>query len=66
MVRVEAIDSLSPMDPVEQLRTRTHLGASGNLGLDDLRARVAHERAALDQQRAHVEQVARDLLTPKE
>ena len=61
-----ALDSLSPMDPVEQLRTRTHLGASGNLGLDDLRARVAHERAALDRQRAHVEQVARDLLTPKE
>ena len=54
------------MDPIEQLRTRTHLGASGNLGLDDLRARVAHERAALDQQRAHVEQVARDLLTPEE
>lgn len=61
-----SLDNLPPMDPVEQLRNRGHLGASGNLGLADLRARVADERAALNQQRAHIERVASALLTVEE
>ncbi len=56
------LDSLEPMDPVEQLRTRTHLGASGNLGLDELRQRVQQERSTLDQQRQHIERTTQELL----
>ncbi len=57
-----SLDSLAPMDPAEQLRQRTHLGAAGNLGLEGNRERVARERAALDRQRAHIEGVERGLL----
>ena len=41
------LDTLAPMDPHEQLRNRRHLGASGNLGLDELRAEIADERAVV-------------------
>jgi argininosuccinate lyase len=56
------LDTLAPMDPHEQLRNRTHLGASGNLGLDETRAQVATERAKLAAQRAKIEEVKRALL----
>jgi argininosuccinate lyase len=56
------LDDLPPLDPVEQLRHRTHLGASGNLGLDAARARLDEARAALDRRRAHLEGVASRLL----
>lgn len=58
------LDTLPPMDPTEQLRTRTHLGASGNLGLDALRDHLAAERAALDAQRERIARVEQALLTP--
>ena len=41
---------LPPMDPDTALRERTHLGASGNLGLDHAREWIAGERGALHQQ----------------
>jgi argininosuccinate lyase len=56
------LHDLPPMDPTEQLRWRTHVGASGNLGLEETRAQVAAERAAVDRQRAGLEEVARRLL----
>jgi argininosuccinate lyase len=57
-----ALDSLAPMDPVEQLRTRTHLGAAGNLGLEAARARLGEARAALDERRTRLERVTTELL----
>jgi argininosuccinate lyase len=41
---------LPPVDPDTALRERTHLGASGNLGLDHLHRWVAHERENVQQQ----------------
>lgn len=58
-----SLDRLPTLDPVEQLRSRTHLGASGNLGLDALHARVATERATVDRQRAQLEELAVRLLS---
>ncbi len=44
------IDELPPMDAQESLRKRTHLGASGNLGLDILRHNIqVEQRGAADQ-----------------
>ena len=57
-----ALDSLAPLDPVEQLRTRTHLGAAGNLGLDGARARLGEARVAFDERRGRLERVATELL----
>jgi argininosuccinate lyase len=56
------LDTLEPMDPYEQLRNRTHLGAAGNLGLDVLRAQLAEERAALEAERGRVAGVKERLL----
>lgn len=56
------LDTLAPMDPHEQLRTRTHIGASGNLGLDETRAQVAAEREKVAAQRATIDEVKRALL----
>jgi len=41
---------LPPMDPDVALRERTHLGASGNLGLDGVRAWIERERDAVTRQ----------------
>jgi argininosuccinate lyase len=41
------LSALSAVDPAPALAARTHAGASGNLGLAALAARVAHERADL-------------------
>jgi argininosuccinate lyase len=57
-----SLAELPPMDPVEQLRNRTHLGASGNLGLDDLRAQVEQERAALTERQQRIARVKKGLL----
>ena len=56
------LETLEPMDPNEQLRMRTHIGAAGNLGLDETRAEVAAARAALAQQRDHIKGIKRSLL----
>lgn len=56
------LDTLEPMDPYEQLRNRTHLGAAGNLGLDLLRAQLSEERAALDAEQGRVAAVKERLL----
>jgi argininosuccinate lyase len=57
-----SLAELPPMDPVEQLRKRTHLGASGNLGLDELRAQVEQERAALTERQQRIARVKERLL----
>jgi argininosuccinate lyase len=41
------LPALAAVDPGPALLTRTHLGASGNLGLPSLQTRLATERAAL-------------------
>src|SRR5205814_9646298 len=41
---------LPPVDPDTALRERTHLGASGNLGLDHLRRWIAEERDIVQRQ----------------
>ncbi len=57
------LDTLEPMDPHEQLRNRTHLGAAGNLGLDEARAQVAEARATLAARLAMIAGVRTTLLT---
>jgi argininosuccinate lyase len=39
----EHLDQLASVDPVPELAKRTHLGASGNLGLPALRTRLDSE-----------------------
>jgi len=41
----KTLDSTPMEDPVENIRAKTHLGATGNLGLDLARERIAAERA---------------------
>jgi argininosuccinate lyase len=57
------LDTLAPMDPAEGLQTRTHVGASGNLGLDEIRAELAEAREELEARRMRLESVRRALLT---
>ena len=47
-----SIESTPMEDPVENIRKKTHLGATGNLGLDLSRSRLAEERAWSAQARA--------------
>ncbi|CAA9581973.1 MAG: Argininosuccinate lyase [uncultured Thermomicrobiales bacterium] len=57
------LDTLAPMDPHEQLQNRRHIGASGNLGLDETRAQIAAERATVAAQQEKIAAVKRALLT---
>jgi len=56
------LDTLAPMDPHEQLQNRRHIGAAGNLGLDEIRASIAAERATVAAQRAKIAAVKEALL----
>jgi argininosuccinate lyase len=56
------LDTLAPMDPHEQLQNRRHIGAAGNLGLDELRASIVAERAVVAEQRAKIATVRETLL----
>ena len=56
------LDTLAPMDPHEQLQNRRHIGAAGNLGLDEIRASIATERATIAGQRAKMAAVKQALL----
>ncbi len=56
------LDSLAPMDPHEQLANRRHIGAAGNLGLDETRAQIAAERTAVAAQREQIAAVRQRLL----
>ena len=57
------LDTLAPMDPHEQLANRQHIGAAGNLGLDETRAQIAAARATVAAQRDAIAAVRQRLLT---
>ncbi|MFH1006617.1 MAG: argininosuccinate lyase [Candidatus Latescibacterota bacterium] len=44
------LDGLENQDPVANIRSRTHLGAAGNLGLDLMRTRIGFETARIEQE----------------
>lgn len=59
-----AIDRLPHNDPVARLRERTHLGASGNLGLDRLRDRLTAEQSSVAERQARHDATVARLLAP--
>lgn len=46
------LDTLAPMDPQEQLQHRQHIGAAGNLGLEETQAAITAARATVASQQA--------------
>lgn len=58
------LDSLPPSDPVARLRERTHLGASGNLGLDQLQERLSGQLREIERRQAAHDDVVARLLRP--
>ena len=48
---------LKDQDPVVNIRSKTHLGAPGNLGLDHLRAKIKSEVARIDQEESRLAEV---------
>ena len=60
------LDTLAPMDPHEQLANRRHIGAAGNLGLDETRAQIAAERATVAAQRERIAAVRQRLLADED
>jgi argininosuccinate lyase len=45
------LDSLAGRDPVENIKSKTHMGATGNLGLDLAETRIADAAADLSERR---------------
>jgi len=58
----KTLDSTEMEDPVENIRAKTHLGATGNLGLDLTRERIAAERAWAKAARAKWEKPIAELI----
>ena len=59
------LDTLKEQDPVTNIRSKTHLGAPGNLRLDHIRSRIESELAQIDQEEARLARV-RDRLVKRE
>ena len=53
---------LKGQDPVANIRSKTHLGAPGNLRLDHLRAKIKSEVAQIDQEEARLAEVQNRLV----
>lgn len=56
------LDALSNQDPVENIKSKTHIGAPGNLGLDKARGTIAELSKKLSAETARVENVKAALL----
>jgi argininosuccinate lyase len=57
-----SLETLAPMDPHEQLAKRTHLGTSGDLGLEESAGRIAAARQATAERQAAFAAVAERLI----
>ena len=55
------LDELQARDPRENIRAKTHLGAPGNLGLDQVRSEIKEERERVDREQARLSE-AREML----
>ena len=60
------LDALKTEDPVANIRSRTHLGAPGNLGLDDLRTRIESEVRRIEQEEVRLAKVRERLMKREE
>ena len=57
------LDDLGEIDPHAALAPRTHMGTSGDLGLDESAAAIAARRARVDARVAELAQIAEELLS---
>ncbi len=58
----EHLEDLAAEDPVANIRSKTHLGAPGNLGLDLARSRIREARKSLRAETRRLERVKKKLL----
>ena len=51
------LDELEARDPRENIRSKTHMGAPGNLGLDEVRSRIKGEWERVDRECSRLSEV---------
>ncbi len=56
------IDKLKAMDPVKTIKSRKHIGSTGNLGLDKIKNKINSEKKALDKENSSFESKLKKLI----
>lgn len=57
----QELDELKAEDPVENIKSKKHMGATGNLGLSKSAAKIKAEKAAIAKEKKHFEDALRKL-----
>jgi len=57
------LDKLASRDPRQNILSKTHLGAPGNLGIDKLRRSIAVEMERIEGERKHIDEAKNALLS---